>query len=109
QIESGCGAILLATEGMTEELLVLLRSMLGNQPRWSDIPLIILNGPHYGRPDDDRQRFVDLLPAATVLDRPVRKDLLVRAVRVALRTRQRQYELRDHLDEKEEILQAMER
>jgi signal transduction histidine kinase len=109
QIEEGCGAILVATEGMSEELLVMLRSRLANQPRWSDIPLIILNGPHQQRVDDHRDRFVDLLPAATVLDRPVRKDLLVRAVRVALRTRQRQYELRDHLEEKEEILSAMAR
>jgi signal transduction histidine kinase len=81
-----------------------------DQPRWSDIPLIILTGPqHLRSEDDDRQRFVDLLPAATVLDRPVRKDLLIRAVRVALRTRQRQYELRNHLEEKEELLRAMKR
>ncbi|MGE0059055.1 MAG: sensor histidine kinase, partial [Dehalococcoidia bacterium] len=108
ELEKGAGAVLLATEGMTQNLLVLLRASLAAQPRWSDIPLIILSSQHQ-RPDDERQRFVDLLPAATVLDRPVRKDLLIRAVRVALRVRQRQYEMRDHLEEKEEILGAMER
>ncbi len=108
EMEDGVGAILLATEGMSQDLLVLLRATLAAQPRWSDVPLIILSSPHQ-RHEDDRQRFIDLLPAATVLDRPVRKDLLVRAVRVALRVRQRQYELRDHLEEKEELLSAMER
>ena len=109
QLDDGAGAILLANEGLSEDLLLLLRSTLNAQPRWSDIPLIILNGPQYGHGSDERQRFVDLLPAATVLDRPIRKDLLVRSVRVALRVRHRQYELRDYLEEREELLDAMER
>lgn len=109
EIDSGAGALLIATEGLSDDLLYLLRTTLAAQPRWSDLPLIVLNGPHHDGAREASQRFVDLLPAATVLDRPVRKDLLVRAVRVALRTRQRQYELRAHLEEREEIMLAMER
>lgn len=109
QIEAGAGAVLIATEGLSDDLLFKLRSLLDSQPRWSDLPLIILNAPVGTREHKERQRFVDLLPAATVLDRPVRQDLMIRAVRVALRVRQRQYELRDHLHEREEIMAAMER
>ena len=49
QIEEGAGTVLIATEGLNEDLLMLLRAALHAQPRWSDIPLIILNGPHIGR------------------------------------------------------------
>lgn len=109
RIQEGAGVALIATEGLNEDLLGSLRTALAAQPRWSDLPLIILHSTSGTNEHRERQKYVDLLPAATVLDRPVRKDLMVRAVRVALRVRQRQYELRDHLEEREEIMLAMER
>ena len=44
---------------------------------------------------------MDLLGNVTVLERPTRVAALVSAVRAALRARQRQYQIRDHLAERE--------
>ena len=49
---------------------------------------------------------MDVLGNVTVLERPMRVAALVSAVRTALRARQRQYQTRDHLVERERSVQT---
>jgi signal transduction histidine kinase len=72
-----------------------LRERLQRQPPWSDLPVLILT-----RPGTDSRSLGDAMGAfgnVTLLDRPLRVMTLVSAVRTALRSRQRQYEVREHL------------
>jgi signal transduction histidine kinase len=98
------GAILLAEESMDDAGLRGLSRELAKQPRWSDMPIIVLNGSQHGVVRNQRGSLLALLPNATVLDRPLHRDMLTQAIEVCLRNRRRQYELRDHLAEREAIL-----
>jgi hypothetical protein len=75
---------------------------LAGQPTWSDIPAIILAtgdrepSAHWRMVAELRQ-----VPNATVLERPMRTETLLQGVRVALRARERQYQLRAFIDERE--------
>jgi PAS domain S-box-containing protein len=89
---------------LTEEALELPRGehlleVLKNQPSWSELPLIILT-----RGGETRVAMVlDLAARAagsvTLLERPISSGTLLRSVEVALRSRRRQYQVRDLLEE----------
>jgi PAS domain S-box-containing protein len=101
-IDAGAGVALMAEEALPPAGLTGLVAALGRQPPWSDLPLLILTGR--GVPSSGSvRRFEALEPVANVtqLERPVRTRTLVSAVRSALRARRRQYEVRDHLAERE--------
>ncbi len=77
----------------------LLLKALGEQPAWSDIPLILMttrsgSGPAVAR-------LLDRGANITLLERPVRMQTLASAVGSALRQRQRQYEMRQRLEEEQ--------
>jgi signal transduction histidine kinase/ActR/RegA family two-component response regulator len=99
EIAAGAGAVILADEalqpGTTEGLL----EILGSQPPWSDLPLIV-----FTRGESSEQTLELLVPLgnATILERPVRLSTLVSAVKAALRARRRQYEVRDLLSRQAE-------
>jgi signal transduction histidine kinase/ActR/RegA family two-component response regulator len=99
EIAAGAGAVILADEalqpGTTEGLL----EILGSQPPWSDLPLIV-----FTRGESSEQVLELLVPLgnATLLERPVRLSTLVSAVKAALRARRRQYEVRDLLSRQAE-------
>jgi PAS domain S-box-containing protein len=97
----GAGAAIIAEEALTGKTAGLLETTLAHQPAWSDLPVIILRSGR--RP----AASYDLLPNATYLERPLRKGALVAAVRVALRARQRQYQIREHVREREEAAEAL--
>jgi anti-sigma regulatory factor (Ser/Thr protein kinase)/FixJ family two-component response regulator len=100
--EGGAGAAVVALEALTPPALDLLGRTLAQQPPWSDLPLVVLTGS--GRATEAAEALLqdsDRLGNATFLERPLRVATLVRAVRVALRARARQYEIRGHLLERE--------
>ncbi|HEY3487972.1 MAG TPA: hybrid sensor histidine kinase/response regulator, partial [Gammaproteobacteria bacterium] len=97
------GCILLAGDILTEEELQPLREMLENQPAWSDIPLIFVAA--------DSAEFSALIERTftnsgnlTLLEQPLNPATLISAVRVGLRARARQLEVRDLLAERDEAL-----
>lgn len=101
-LEKGAGAALIAQEALTPPVLEQLARLLSQQPPWSDLPLIVLTGS--GRSDDAAAEVLhrlERLGNATFLERPLRKATLVRSAQVALRTRRRQYEIREHLRTRE--------
>ena len=107
RIAKGAGAAIVAEEALGPAALDLLARCLRKQPPWSDFPLVLLIG---GRSKAAIPRILEAVGTAgsiTLLERPMMREALVSAVRVALRARRRQYEIRDHLRERERAAAAL--
>ena len=86
---------------LTEEALVLcktddLAAMLRCQPPWSDLPLLALAGCETARVDRGRFARLARLGNFTLIERPTSRQVLVMAIRSAVRARSLQYAIRDH-------------
>jgi len=98
QAIASAGCAVVAEEALTPHALRCIGKMLAQQPPWSDLPLVILTGG--GKTTPESMRVINTLaPTAnvTLLERPVRIVTLTVALRAALRSRKRQYEVRDLL------------
>jgi PAS domain S-box-containing protein len=104
QLDAGVGALLLPEDIIVSDRIDRIAEWLALQPPWSDLPIIILSRP--GADSAAVALAMDLLGSVTVLERPTRVAALVSAVRTALRARQRQYQYREQLAERERYLQA---
>ncbi len=101
-IDGGAGALLLTEEALVPGALGQLAERLARQPRWSDLPIVVLTlGTDSGNAGIRALQALHPAANATLLERPVRLMSLVTAIQAALRSRQRQYEMRDHLRERE--------
>jgi PAS domain S-box-containing protein len=103
-LTQGGGAVLLAEESVSEDRIGCLKEWLTRQPPWADLPLLVLARP--GADSAAVSMAMETLGNVTVLERPMRVAALVSAVRSALRSRQRQYQTRDHLVERERSVQT---
>jgi anti-sigma regulatory factor (Ser/Thr protein kinase) len=102
RLAEGAGAALIAREALTPVAEDLLATTLSLQPAWSDLPVIVLmERSRSARPTltGDLSR----LNRATFLERPLTKQALVRAAKAALEWRERQYDVRDHLLERQRV------
>ena len=96
------GLLLITEEVLNKGNIAELSKAVLNQAAWSDLPLLILTGG--GRANAlSRQREQDRLPlgSLTLLERPIRIETLISSVRSALRSRSRQYQMRDALHERD--------
>ena len=98
ELTAGAGAILLPEEAASRAHTAALRAVLAQQPPWSDLPVLILTRP--GADSAESAEAVRTLGNVTLLERPVRLATLLTAVRTALRARDRQYQIREHLAER---------
>ena len=93
------GALVMTEEALEFAQTDLLLDALKNQPPWSELPVIILTSGGASR----LVRLLDLTAQAagsvTLLERPIRTDTLLKTVNVALRSRRRQYQVRDLFEE----------
>ena len=106
-ITTGVAVLLLAEEALTPEARTSLVAALESQPSWSDVPIIILTAEgELSRAIADGIEAVANRGNVVLLERPIRVATLITAVRSALRARYRQYEIRDHLAEREHLLTA---
>jgi two-component system, sensor histidine kinase len=103
-LPNGAGAVILTEEALADDNLHRLSVALTMQPPWSDVPIIVLT--HAGSASNVAKYALDTLGNVMVLDRPVRVATLVSAVRTALRGRERQYQIRAHLQEREQLYAA---
>ena len=93
-----CAAIILAEETLRADAIPVLVNIMGHQPPWSDIPVIIITSA--GEADQARLRRLAVFgPGAnvTLLERPFRPGTLLSTAQAAVRSRQRQYLVRDLL------------
>jgi signal transduction histidine kinase len=97
-IRRGLGVVVIAEEALRATALDQLLSALGEQPAWSDLPIVLLTAE--GELSRVIAAGVETLASrgnVTFLERPVRVATLVTVLRTALRARQRQYDLREYL------------
>src|SRR5436190_11910940 len=108
EIIDGAGALLLTEEALEPAQASLLLDALKAQPPWSELPLIILTSGGESR----RAGLLHLAAAAagsvTLLERPISTLTLLRSVQVALRSRRRQYQVRDLVTQLANLNQTLE-
>ena len=99
EYERGAAALLLAEEALSERD-ERAADLVARQPPWSDIPVLIL--ARKGADSATAARALRTLGNVTLLERPVRMAALGSAVLSALRARDRQYQVRAQLQQREE-------
>lgn len=98
-------AMLIAEEALAAHELPALLAALQAQPTWSDIPLVILTSSGGGdRMSEEVVNIFGPTGNVTLLERPLRSVTLISAVRVALRARYKQREVRKLLEQRETVL-----
>jgi signal transduction histidine kinase/ActR/RegA family two-component response regulator len=105
QLPRGAGALLLAEEVISGAAMRPLAQYVASQPTWSDIPILLLT--RSGADSLDVRRAVDRLGNVTLMERPVRTIALISAARSAIRARERQYQVRDADQRKDEFLATL--
>ena len=111
-LERGAGLALLAEEALIGVPIKPLVDTLEKQPAWSDFPLLFLTttGAEASATSTRLLRLFGDKANVTILERPIRVATLLSTVRSALSARRRQYEVRDHLEERsrsnEKLLQT---
>lgn len=105
--ESG-GVAIIAEEALPEGDLLELARKVESQPPWSDFPIIVLTGGGMSTAATEiAVRSRAPLGNVTLLERPFRPATMVSAVRSAICARRRQYEIRDHLQERKLTEEAL--
>ncbi len=99
--DEGVGVIVVAEEALISEARTELMEALGSQPSWSDVPIIVLTGAEElsGTLPPALSR-VAIMGNVTLLERPVRVATLTTVIRSGLRARQRQLDVKAHLEER---------
>lgn len=109
-VAQGCGAILLTEEALNYERYSDLSRTLNAQPKWSAIPIVlIVSGGRTPSFHEAAAKAIGVRSSPALVERPVRTATLVSAIRSALHSRQQQYEVRDLLQERDELLASLER
>ncbi|WP_312406910.1 ATP-binding protein [Rhizobium sp.] len=104
RIEDRIGAVLLTEEALANGAET-LKTALGSQPSWSDIPFVLLAAQRTGRTPNaklSQLALFDLASNSVVLERPLGRASLFSAVASAMRLRQKQFQMRDRLAELDE-------
>ena len=99
ETERGAAALLIAEESLGAEM-VILADLIARQPPWSDLPVLVMT--QAGSDSPAVARALEMLGNVTLIERPVRIPALRSTVRTALRARERQYQMRLRLEEREE-------
>jgi signal transduction histidine kinase len=95
ELRAGAGALLMTADSLASSDTAKLISFLEDQPSWSDLPIILLL-----QTEHQSANAASLLPSlgnVTLLERPAPSRSVVSAVKTAVRGRQRQYQIRDHI------------
>jgi signal transduction histidine kinase len=100
-VGGGAGAAIVAEEALDEEGIECLSRTVAAQPAWSDFPIIVLTGGGATTPYTEMMvRSRTPMGNINLIERPLRPATLVSSVRTAIRSRSRQYEIRNHLEER---------
>lgn len=109
-VVGGAGVAIVAEEALDEESIERLGRSVAAQPAWSDFPIIVLTGGGATTPYTEQMvRSRTPMGNISLIERPLRPATLVSSVRTAIRSRLRQYEIRDHLEERRRAEEALQR
>src|ERR1700733_10269739 len=101
-VGGAAGAAIVTEEALDEEGIECLGRGVAAQPAWSDFPIIVLTGGGATTPYTEMMvRSRTPMGNLNLIERPLRPATLVSTVRTAIRSRLRQYQIRDHLQEHE--------
>jgi len=95
------GALVLTEEAFESATTTNLLIALEDQPPWSELPVIILTSGGASRMTRLFDLAADAAGGVTLLERPISTETLLRTIDVALRSRLRQYQVRDLIAEQE--------
>ena len=95
-ISEGAAAVLLTEEVISAAGLKNLLNSLRQQPTWSDLPIVMLMQGSIA--SNAATKLIHDLGNVTLLERPAPTRSVVSAVRTAIRSRQRQYQIRDQME-----------
>ncbi len=89
------GALLIAEEALSQEIVAVLAAALKEQPAWSFLPILVftMRGRETVESQNEERRWLSL-GNTTLLERPIRMATLLTSVQTALHARRRQYERR---------------
>jgi signal transduction histidine kinase len=115
----GAAAAILAEEALTpahphtplsEAPITRLLEVLNQQPSWSDFPLILLTVSGRVTAESERLREVRRpLGNVLLLERPLRPETLLSTLEIALRGRERQYQIRNQMQQYARAQEALRR
>ena len=95
EIRTGAGVLLLTEEVMQLPQVAFLFHVLQTQPAWSELPIIILTSGAQAHLSQTLDEAGVAAGTVILLERPISTRTLVHSVEVALRSRRRQYQVRD--------------
>lgn len=108
-LEAECSAVVLTEEALNHAVQKVLSAAFAEQPPWSDVPLVLIAGGgalNSGAAVAGRLRGPHR--TVTLLERPLRATTLMATVQTVVSARHRQYEIRDLLRERDELLSSLE-
>lgn len=109
-ISEDAGAAIIAEEALQNGAISAVALRLAAQPTWSDFPLLVLTGSGMSTASTESEVSSRApLGSVTLLERPLRPVTLISAVRSALLARRRQYEVREHLRQRQAAEDALRR
>ena len=104
----GSGAMVVAEEVFTPSNIAAWGQKISTQSSWSDYPLIVLTVAGAVDPNSQKKMlFREPLGNVVLLERPIRPETLVSTVQASLRSRRRQYLIRDHLAQRRKTEEAL--
>jgi signal transduction histidine kinase/CheY-like chemotaxis protein len=109
KLQENAGIALVTEEAFLRGDTQAIENWVARQPPWSDFPFIVLTSrTSSSSAHEYRMRLLDSLGNVSMLERPLNAVTLMSAVRSALRARRRQYEVQDHLLEREHFAADLE-
>ncbi|WP_164103007.1 hybrid sensor histidine kinase/response regulator [Candidatus Laterigemmans baculatus] len=107
RLQRGAEGAIIDARALDDAAIEGLRQLLLEQPVWSDMPLIVLDGngatPGKGVEGDEIVRRLGEATSTILLPRPYTPESLLSVLRVVGRSRRRQYELREHMAERQRV------
>ena len=110
QLDNEVGVVMLTEESLATGAGP-LEATLRAQPAWSDPPFIMLTSRPRGgapAPTGELGRLLSMATNVVLLERPLGARSLLSAIDTAMRSRKRQFDLRDRMEELRESHQALE-
>jgi PAS domain S-box-containing protein len=104
-MRAGAGALLITEEALELSQIPDMLEELAGQPPWGELPVIVLTRGGESRLAQLLNVVAQAAGSLTILERPIGEATLLRSVEVALRSRRRQYQVRDLLKQ-QRLVQA---
>ena len=101
RLDRDVGGVLVTEEALAVGCVQPLLDWVEAQPPWSDLPIIVLAPRQVGRRPADAALILERLGNVMLIERPINAETLLRGAAGALRARQRQYQARGMLQERE--------